>query len=1817
MRRLEILSLYLFIVLNVAWGGAQNYNTWELLPLYGASLKTGDLVPGRPDSLVIISNNDAFYSVNKGIEWQKFSGSFSAPLQAFLTTDYPDSIYVNNLFSLLFSGDFGQTWTEIYYPTDQYMGDMAISNSKTSTIYGAVSFGDKIYKSVDKALNWQVILDRPGKSLQSLQVSQQDYRLVYVSYRDSIFKSINGGATWQNITNNYFNIGGSFYSTIFVSPYDDQFIIVTPSSGSNVFFSTNGGTSWQASALPVFVSDFHEVTFYPDNQTVYLPTAKNGIFYSQDRGVTWLLMGDNGLSNKNIRKVLVDPDDQNLVYALSDGNGVFKTTDNGQNWIIYSQGMYGMEISRVIESPTNADFILAGSNKGGISRTINGGKNWSIVNLGLTDLAIKDLIWPSSTSNKIGALTENDGFFLSENNGSSWQSAQNGATLPAYNALAFDSVSGRIYACGRASGSGSPIIYTDDWGQNWRELAVPSNFPYMVNDIAYNTLNSALYAATTEEVYRFDGVNWVNLSGTFFTDEQNTPKRIILHPSTIDTIYVAAGYNFMYMGSNGGTVWKQIFPYGGGQELLIDHKNPNILYIIGNNTEKSYDSGASWTYIYNKNVLPWLNCIGGDLSRNDNNILYYKTRSGIYRMRQAAELYTYSPDAVQTNVGSTKSVDIIVKNTGNSTLNISAVHFEGLHKSQWTILGLPSQALSILPQKLDTLQVKFHPDSVGRLNANLSGTTNDPLSAAMHIDLSGTGIGPLLNLPFTSLNYHNQYVKTAKDSIIKISNTGNKTLTVSSAGLSGNGVSAYSIAEGNAPFTVEPGQSHNLTLRFMPGDKGLFPATLSLMSDDVYQTVKSITLMGKGIAADIDLAGTSGLNFGTVYLGNYGDLNFQIKNIGDADLIITKITSSDSAFKITGLNLPASIPSNQSLQAGVRFKPSEVKQYSGVLKIYSNDPDENPFYLNLSGTCSNVPTGILTLSQNEQNFGDVEIGSTSPIWELAVSNSSSLYDFQIDSITVSNPAFIITESLAFPYQVNPGFTFPLHISFKPDTVKNYQGLITFYSNSSNGTQQVNLSGNGTAKPTGTLELSTTSMDFGKVNVYTNSDTMQIALSNSHSSYALAIDSIKIADAAFDLVGQDTIHFPIVLQSLAVRNLKVVFNPDAEKIYNSNLQIYSNASNGRLQTVALTGEGVQPAGTIAVSNDSIPFGNILVNEQSDPQTLTITNTSSTNAIHLDSLKLNSATFAYVFTPTLPYTLNPQQQVTVQLTFTPNDSGVFKGDLYVYSDASNNNLLRITLLGSGKYPQPPQITFNAGTVSASIGNTAGISLSLNSDLPITYARLFYRAGGKTVWDSTALSNTEGSAYTGQVPKNIVTLNGVVYYFKISDGRNTVRYPAQGALNLPVKVTNKEQSIVGGGTYQMISIPMQLNDASPLSVLGDNLGEYNIYKWRLFRWINGEYAELNDQGKNIGDFAPGAAFWLAAKSATSFNTGSGESVPVADSIVIALQNGWNQIADPFAFAVSWASVKAQGSVATDLWLYDSESKSFKQATTLQPWQGYFVKALENNCKLIVYPLESGIAPKIAKTSSSEGWRMQITARTQTAADAENFVGMAGNASDEYDRNDHFEPPAIGDYVSLYFPHPNWAISGSYSSDIRRLNTEGGLWNFTVSNSTPSVKIKLLFNLNNPNLEGKEIWLYDKKAGIPVDVRLKSCYQFQSSEKPTPRRFRILVGTSDYINNQFAALEIYPSRLTLYPNFPNPFNPETMIKFALPNDEAVWLTIYNVLGNKVRSLCSGKTLGKGYHAFLWNARNERGIRQASGIYFAVLRTTKQRRVMKMILVK
>jgi len=95
-----------------------------------------------------------------------------------------------------------------------------------------------------------------------------------------------------------------------------------------------------------------------------------------------------------------------------------------------------------------------------------------------------------------------------------------------------------------------------------------------------------------------------------------------------------------------------------------------------------------------------------------------------------------------------------------------------------------------------------------------------------------------------------------------------------------------------------------------------------------------------------------------------------------------------------------------------------------------------------------------------------------------------------------------------------------------------------------------------------------------------------------------------------------------------------------------------------------------------------------------------------------------------------------------------------------------------------------------------------------------------------------------------------------------------------------------------------------------------------------------------------------------------------------------------------------------------------------------------------------------------------------------------------------------------------------------------------------------------------------------------------------------------------------VIPGDFALHQNFPNPFNPSTEIRFDLPEAGNVNLSIYNLMGQKIRSL-SSEMMTPGYHAIIWDGTNDMGSQVSTGMYFYAIQSSEFQATKKMLFLK
>jgi len=117
------------------------------------------------------------------------------------------------------------------------------------------------------------------------------------------------------------------------------------------------------------------------------------------------------------------------------------------------------------------------------------------------------------------------------------------------------------------------------------------------------------------------------------------------------------------------------------------------------------------------------------------------------------------------------------------------------------------------------------------------------------------------------------------------------------------------------------------------------------------------------------------------------------------------------------------------------------------------------------------------------------------------------------------------------------------------------------------------------------------------------------------------------------------------------------------------------------------------------------------------------------------------------------------------------------------------------------------------------------------------------------------------------------------------------------------------------------------------------------------------------------------------------------------------------------------------------------------------------------------------------------------------------------------------------------------------------------------------------------------------PTTVGLHSGWLNFISNDPNTDTLRVYVEGFADPGVGIAGDQALPQHFAVSRNYPNPFNPSTTISYQLPRMAEVSLIIYNVLGQRVRTLVQGQK-STGYYQAVWDGRNDAGLTVGSGIY-------------------
>jgi hypothetical protein len=253
-----------------------------------------------------------------------------------------------------------------------------------------------------------------------------------------------------------------------------------------------------------------------------------------------------------------------------------------------------------------------------------------------------------------------------------------------------------------------------------------------------------------------------------------------------------------------------------------------------------------------------------------------------------------------------------------------------------------------------------------------------------------------------------------------------------------------------------------------------------------------------------------------------------------------------------------------------------------------------------------------------------------------------------------------------------------------------------------------------------LDVSPTNLNLGNVTVSHASPAQSILVSN-NSAGAVTVSNVAVS-GPFAFAGNS---LPMTLNTGQNMPLNITFTPSGSGTASGSLTITSTAANSP-SVVSLKGTGTSTSGaldlTFAPSN--LNFGTVAVSHLSPAQTILVSNNSS-GSITVSNIVVSGA-FAFTGS-SLPMTLGAGQSMPLNVTFTPNGSGVVSGSLTITSSAANSPSV-VSLTGTGSSTSGAlslaiaPASLNFGIVAASDpGPAQTVFVSNNSTGSVTVSKI----------------------------------------------------------------------------------------------------------------------------------------------------------------------------------------------------------------------------------------------------------------------------------------------------------------------------------------------------------------------------------------------------------------------------------------------------------------------------------------------------------------
>jgi len=578
---------------------------------------------------------------------------------------------------------------------------------------------------------------------------------------------------------------------------------------------------------------------------------------------------------------------------------------------------------------------------------------------------------------------------------------------------------------------------------------------------------------------------------------------------------------------------------------------------------------------------------------------------------------------------------------------------------------------------------------------------------------------------------------------------------------------------------------------------------------------------------------------------------------------------------------------------------------------------------------------------------------------------------------------------------------------------------------------------------------------------------------------------------------------------------------------------------------------------------------------------------------------------------PASFSAQTTITTggrPLSFSVGDlDGDSRNDLVVGNEGTNMVNVFINNIDT----TPPVVgSFAAGLLTPGTDKTLTVPIADNES-GVTSVTLSYRSiatGGN--FTMVPMTKTT-SDWTATIPSSAFGDIGVEFKFTSTNGAGltaTSNPLFNMALTNAAGVTIPFSSFGSDvSNYRIVSVPLELTAKTVNDVFADDLGTYNIKKWRMYRYSGGTTSELSPSSS----IEHGKGYWLIVKDPPGKDIGSGAGNTVFTNsdtpFSITLENGFTQIGNPFNFNILWDDVKA-ANPTLGLGALRVYAGDFADGNLLRKMEGGFV--FSTNGGTLKFPVVKNAAAggrqfyeekKGRNTLDSDDWQVDLIVKQGSLTNFISGVGMSKEASDEYDVLDGITlPRCFDEYLELN--HHKDVNGYAFSKDIIA-PTENHTWEFSIATSLPQDNITITWDNSYFGDNDRHIVLWDDKAQRAVDMKRSDSYTF---DKNSRGKFKVVYGSEEYTR-----LQTKVDHLVFHSVSPNPSAGDVNIAFSLPQENSgpVAFQAFDVMGRSVWKAESQFT--GGFHEVVW----KRDGRESHGLYILQIQAGKQAQQMKLII--